>query len=370
MRWTRQSCRRDGGSRRPAAAWQNALAAGREGVVSVLGRGAAVVACAVVACAVVACALLVLPAGADLGSPEPSALVSLRSFIPGSGGGPVLAQRAIEEDEAAKKKKPAEPAPAEPVPAEPTPAAIPEAAAAVVEPVQPKSPTKAFLLSALLPGMGELYAGSNRGYIFLGIEAASWITFASYRASGNDKEDEMYAYADRNFSIAAFEEGCVGQPGQPCQEALDAINNFYENDKGEYYEIISKNAIYKPGWGVDVQPDGSFTYENCPVDLNCPPDPTQPGQEAAYRAWVADQAAAQDGDYASYNGLRDDRNSLDSKARGATMVVLVNHLVSAFDALLVARSFNADLPQGVSMDLKIKGSFSNPGAKVVFKRQF
>jgi len=313
--------------------------------------------------AILGTVLLALPAGADLGAPSPSPLFDLRSLFPGAGRGPVLAQRAI-EDEEEPKKKPEEPAP------EPASTTLPEPALDEVAAVAPKSPTKAFLFSALLPGMGELYAGSNRGYLFLGIEAASWITYASYKASGNDKEDELYAYADRNFSIAAFEDGCVGQPGQPCQEALEAINNFYENDKGEYYEIISKNPIYKPGWGVDVQADGSFTYENCPVDLNCPPDPTQPGQEAAYRAWVADQAAAQDRDYVSYNGLRDDRNSLDSKARGATMVVLVNHLVSAFDALMVARSFNADLPQGVNMDLKIKGSFSNPGAKLVFKRKF
>lgn len=308
-------------------------------------------------------ALLALPASADLSARSPSPLFGLRSLFPGSDSGPVLAQRVIEDEEEAKKKKPAE---GESEPA----SAVIELTREDLEPVAPKSPTKAFLLSALLPGMGELYAGSNRGYIFLGIEAASWITFASYRMSANDKEDELYAYADGNFAIAAFEDGCVGQPGQPCQEALDSINNFYENDKGEYYEIISKNPIYKPGWGVDVQSDGSFTYENCPIDLNCPPDPTQPGQEAAYRAWVADQAAAQDFDYSTYNGLRDDRNSLDSTARSATMVVLVNHLVSAFDALMVARSFNADLPQGVSMDLKIKGSFSNPGAKLVFKRKF
>jgi hypothetical protein len=303
------------------------------------------------------------PARADLSRPESSPLFSVRSLFPSPGSGPVLAQRAI-EDEAEKKKK----KPEEPVTTEPAAGVLPESPPAAVE---PKSPTKAFILSALVPGMGELYCGSNRGYAFLGVEAASWITFASFRMSANDKEDEFYGYADDSFSIAAFEQGCVGQPGQPCQEALNAINNFYENDKGEYYEIISKNPIYKPGWGVDVESDGSFTYENCdPDDLNCPPDPAQPGQESPYRTWVADQAAAQDQDYVAYNGLRDDRNSLDSKARTATMVILVNHLVSAWDALMVARGFNADLPQGVNMDFQIKGSFSNPGAKVVFKRRF
>jgi hypothetical protein len=304
--------------------------------------------------------VIAAPAVAGLGDPAPSVFFPIRSLFGFPDQAPGLAQRAIEDEE--EKKKPAGEVPPE--------LSIPETPPLTTE-IKPKSPTKAFLLSAAVPGLGELYSGSNRGYIFLGVEAASWITYASYKSSAGNKEDELYAYADRRFSIAAFETGCVGQPGQPCQEALDAINNFYLNDKGEYYEIISKNPIYKPGWGVQVQSDGSFTYENCDLgDLGCPPDPSQPGQEAAYRQWVADQAAAQDRDYIQYNGLRDDRNSLDSNARTATMVVLINHIASAFDALMVARGFNADLPQGVNMEFTIKTSLGNPGGKVVFKRKF
>ncbi len=310
-----------------------------------------------------AVAFAATPVRAGLGDPVPPPFFPLRSRFSFPSESSVLGQRAI-EDEEQKKKKPTEEPPPDVPPA--TEEILPPPMAAVE--AGPKSPTKAFLLSAALPGLGEVYANSNRAYIFMGIEAASWITFASYRASAGDKEDELYAYADRNFSIDAFEDNCIGQPGQPCQEALDQINNFSVNDRGEYYEIISKNPIYKSGWGVEVLADGSFVYENCRNAPGvCPPSESD---EAEYRRWVADQASAQDRDYVAYNELRDDRNSLDSKARTATMVVLINHVVSAFDALMVARNFNAQLPQGVNVDFGLKASINNPGAKVTFRRAF
>ncbi len=89
-----------------------------------------------------------------------------------------------------------------------------------------------------------------------------------------------------------------------------------------------------------------------------------------FRRWVADQAQAQDGQYASYNDTRDDRNSLDKTARGMTMVALVNHLASAWDAFALAKGFNAQLPAETEMKFKINGSFNDPGAKLVFRRRF
>jgi hypothetical protein len=53
-----------------------------------------------------------------------------------------------------------------------------------------------------------------------------------------------------------------------------------------------------------------------------------------------------------------------------TMVVLINHLVSAWDALMLARRFNADLGDQVSMKFRVKTSFDDPGASVTFRRAF
>ncbi len=193
---------------------------------------------------------------------SPIGLDAVSSLLPLSAEGlggwftsrpPGLAQRAIEDEETEKKPPEGEEEP----PIEPQPIKVEN------EDLEPKSPTKALLMSAALPGLGELYVGSPRGYIFMGVEAATWITYAAYHSSSNDKEDEMFSYADRHFSVDAFQQDCVGQPGQPCSEALTQIRDFYENDRAEYYEIISKNPIYKPGWGVDVAGD-AYTYENGP----------------------------------------------------------------------------------------------------------
>ncbi len=324
-------------------------------------------------------------AAADLATPDPSRFFPIRDLLGGlwPGGRPtVFEQRAIQD----KKKPPERPKPPEgetpsppQEPAATTPEAQPPAKEAILSPTEEKakyrSPTRAFLLSAAVPGLGELYSGSNRGYLFLGVEAVSWISFASYHASSNNKEDEMFAFADDHFSIDAFEHDCVSQPGQLCSNALDDLRGFYETNRDEYYEIISKNPIYRPGWGVRIT-DSGFIYENC--DPNDPPGTCPPpvGSDA-YRQWVANQAAAQDQDYAHYNVIRDDRNSLSRTARGMTMVALVNHVVSAWDAFMAARGVNAvahglqaEMAGDIQMDLKFKGSLDNPGAVFVLRREF
>jgi hypothetical protein len=58
------------------------------------------------------------------------------------------------------------------------------------------STTKAMLLTFLLPGAGQYYAGATtRGQVFMGVEAAIWAGFAAYRIYGGWKEDDYKAYA-------------------------------------------------------------------------------------------------------------------------------------------------------------------------------
>ena len=49
------------------------------------------------------------------------------------------------------------------------------------EPLKLKKPSVGVLLSAAVPGAGEIYAGSwKKGLIFLGVEAAMWIGYFTY----------------------------------------------------------------------------------------------------------------------------------------------------------------------------------------------
>jgi hypothetical protein len=57
---------------------------------------------------------------------------------------------------------------------------------------------KTILLSALVPGLGQLLRGeSTYGKLFLGGEAASWTSFAIFRVQGRAREDRYIEYAER-----------------------------------------------------------------------------------------------------------------------------------------------------------------------------
>ena len=49
---------------------------------------------------------------------------------------------------------------------------------------KPKSPGKALLFSAAVPGTGQLYNGAKRGFVYLGVEALSWFAYFSFHSSG------------------------------------------------------------------------------------------------------------------------------------------------------------------------------------------
>ena len=65
-----------------------------------------------------------------------------------------------------------------------------------VECAEVKSPRKAALLSLLLPGAGELYAGGGRsGRFFLFTEGASWTGLFAFRALESGRESTFKSFA-------------------------------------------------------------------------------------------------------------------------------------------------------------------------------
>jgi hypothetical protein len=61
---------------------------------------------------------------------------------------------------------------------------------------------KAMLLSVLLPGAGQYYAGATfRGQVFMGIEAAIWSGFIAWRVYGDWKRDDYKDYAATHAGV-------------------------------------------------------------------------------------------------------------------------------------------------------------------------
>jgi hypothetical protein len=239
------------------------------------------------------------PAAGELALAPPCRLasVSLDRVVPllSGEGSPelLLAQRAIDRDFGAK-------------PADPT-------HYAVVEVPGWKSEGGAAAMSLVLPGTGQLYSGSKSGYVFLGIEAAALLGYATFKSKSDEKRDEYYSYVgDPNDPNSRFSFDRLSGDVPP--QEMARLRTVYERDRAEFYNTVTKKDAYAAGWG----------------DLD----------ERGDALLISDEAESQD-----------------NKSQISFYALMANHLVSAVDALRLARFTNNTLRENMTLKLKLR-----PGA--------
>jgi hypothetical protein len=133
------------------------------------------------------------------------------------------------------------------------------------------SPFLAGLMSAVIPGSGQLAQGQKRGWVYLGVEVAAWFSFFAIRSAGSQAEEDFEQYGDSHWDW----DRCPG---------LDPV----ERDD-EFYDNIGREDDYACGWDEQSNRD-------------------------------------------IYNGMRSDSNDLYRASRYAASVAFLNHIVSAVDA--------------------------------------
>jgi hypothetical protein len=205
----------------------------------------------------------------------------------------LLAQRAIEDSTA-------ETAPA--------PKAVPpELGSAPSEPSRAhKSAGLGVLYSLILPGAGHLYAGSKRGWINIGADVASWVTYLTYHDLGKSKEDEYQNYADAHWDLQRWlDSGCAACNTSSAEYQL--ITNFRDHNRQQYYEDIGKISTYFGGWD----------------DNNNDPS-VDPKFASANRRF--------------YKGMRDHSNNFLKDADYGLAGALVNRVVSAVDVFRMLKA--------------------------------
>ena len=173
------------------------------------------------------------------------------------------------------------------------------------KPAPQKSPGAAFMLNLVFPGTGHLYAGYKRGWVYMGIEGLTWMTYFYYHDLGTTKQDEFENYADGHWDYATWiaECGCQGSP----EDQL--ILEFRENNTQQYYEDIGKIPTYFGGW------DDYNASTNNSANKNY------------------------------YRGIRADSNNFYKNAHYAVLVAFVNRIVSAVDVLRLMKK------KGKALDL-------------------
>jgi len=196
-----------------------------------------------------------------------------------------------------------------------------------------KSPVLAGVLSAILPGAGQIY---NQDWwiagIFVVVEAALITTAITYDNKGDDQTAFFESYADENWSVVDYAE-YLNSRGANVQidyntsglqpwERIESWSQLNEAERqyaqpgshtlpahGEqqYYELIGKYHQYIPGW---------------------------PG-------WVNTSTPPQI--MLDYSQMRGEANDYYNTASTAIIGVYINHLLSAAEAVWGAARFNNNL---------------------------
>jgi hypothetical protein len=155
------------------------------------------------------------------------------------------------------------------------------------------TPFLAGLMSAVVPGTGQLVQGQTRGWAYLGIEVAAWFSYFALRDAAAQSEEDYREFADEYWLWDLYQTGRSCPEGGPrnFDEEEARLRDLYETDRDQYYVEIGRDEVYACGW-----------------------DSTQAGARSAY------------------NDMRTEANNLYNASGVVVGVIVLNHVVSAVDA--------------------------------------
>ncbi len=203
-----------------------------------------------------------------------------------------------------------------------------------IEPM--KSPTKAFLYSALVPGSGQLYIGAKRGYLQIAAEAGLLAAYFITRSSAQDLRED-YSEHVRNHVI--FEGPTKFDDWDPIEDfehatLYDNWHNVYTDNNGEPLERVGK-------WYWEDRK--AFKDENRKTH-------DSPQRKVAYE-------------------LRMEANDKFQAAKTFLGIAILNHVVSAIDARIAAKSYNRK-QNSLGLDLQTSVSPDSIESRLVFQKRF
>ncbi len=202
------------------------------------------------------------------------------------------------------------------------------------------SPLKEGAASFLLPGLGQLRMGrALRSKIFFGLEGATWVAIGSFLWQGYAREN---AYKDYAVAFA----GVSGTSHS--DEYYEAIGKYMSNEgPGGYNEYVRREAreLYYP----DLNAINAYYAEHRIVGAD------------SWR-WESEKS------YGLYNDLRDGSRSSYRRALYAGFFALALRVVSAVDAVRLARESTGDGNNGESVSMSVE--HLQGGLRISFTKSF
>jgi len=115
-----------------------------------------------------------------------------------------------------------------------------------------KSPSKAFLLSLALPGLGQYYSGSKiKAATFVGVEAFAWLMRGKWNSEGTDLTAEFEQFNRDHWSRTVYEEylfHAYGVMDDDSVSAPEVSHHLPDTRTQQYYEMTGKYDQFSWGW--------------------------------------------------------------------------------------------------------------------------
>lgn len=213
------------------------------------------------------------------------------------------------------------------------------------------------VLSAIVPGAGEFYAKSYlKAGIFLAIEAGMWIGYAVYQNKESNQIDYYQSLANKEWDVRKYARwihdkitgGSGVNPDEPDLNTLRSQLNAVESvtfshtlpayGTQQYYELIGKYQSFVAGWT-----DADNSVISGTVNYNDP------------NSWVNYRTTLQ----LNYGVIRQQANDYYDTSIRFVMGAIVNHILSAADAVWSVSMFNKkmEVKTGMRIEERYGGIF-------------
>ena len=227
------------------------------------------------------------------------------------------------------------------------------------------NPGKALVLSAIIPGAGQRYAGQTwKGVLFLAVEIGAWYGVVHYYNEGQKKDDEFKAFADEHFSEDVYRWQEFNVARDPRFGSLQGYPGDADHDFNSWTALE---------WDEKIKylPSGGFTHELPTEEDRRNPTDFQQFYEMIGKyihqfgfGWddVYQEFAGSPGQYwfrgdledtghydndlgiaaqsADYMDMRHESNKFLDYSAYAIQVVMLNHVAAALEASFSVRAMN------------------------------
>jgi len=244
-----------------------------------------------------------------------------------------------------------------------------------------KSAARAMLLSAILPGLGQIYAGGTRGLVSGGLMAtADVLSIWRYLVNdgkGDDFKSDYELWARSHYDIDRFlhyvrdtvvvESGYEGfgqctndaiYDSAACWDAIDLVFPLADEGSPAYYDQIGMDEMFVFGWD-DWDPYDVSNLEDVWLDW------------APYKG-LPDSLPSSSPNKDHYNYLRKQADDFYSRADRYAWIMVIGRVVSMIDAAILVKLQNRELAAlPGSPRLTFVPKFGrNPGFKLGLKVRF